>query len=436
MRFLTLISIDFLKKLSSLLFLAFTFTAAFSQEGTVSPYSRYGLGDLQFGGLATEVGMGSIGAGVRNQFHLNYTNPASYSGLRYTTFETAGSGQFVEFETQEVKGNTNSASFSYMALGFPIISGKWGAAFGLMPFSDIGYDLKTQDIISQVGRVDYRFQGSGGINRFFVGTGITLFKKLAIGVNASYLFGTLERTRKVEFPDQLYYFNTQSNVSTSLHDFYFNYGLQYILQLPKEREIVFGASGAIASKISTTNDLLTYNYTLSSGGIYNYKDTVEEISGKRGSTTLPFSCTGGLVFKKGMKWTAGADFTFQNWSKFQSFGANDSLSDSYRLSAGGQYVADYSSPNILRRINYRAGVRYAQTYLNLRNTPLNDWALTVGFGVPLRIKTPPRVVPVISLSVEAGRRGTTSENLLKEQYLRFHVGITISEEWFLKRKFD
>jgi len=437
MRFLTLTSIDFLKKFPLLLFLvSLSFNSVFGQDGTVSPYSRYGLGDLQGGNLVSETAMGGISAGIRHPFHLNYNNPASYAGLRYTTFETGASGQFVNFETNSVKGNSQSASFSYIALGFPIINGKWGASIGLMPFSDIGYDIKIHDFVSQVGRVDYSYEGTGGINRFFLGTGITLFKKLSIGINSSYLFGTLERSRKVEFPDQLYYFNTQSNVNTNYHDFYFNYGIQYTWQLPKEREFIFGISGAVASKVRSTNDLLTLNYTITPGGLFSYKDTVENISGQHGSTTLPFSCTGGFVFKKGIKWTAGVDYTFQNWSKFESFGVNDSLNDSYRLAAGGQLIPDYSSPSILRRINYRIGFRYEQTYLKLKDTPLNDWAVTAGFGIPLRIKTPPRVMPVISISIEAGQRGTTSHDLLKEQYLRFHVGVTISEEWFIKRKFD
>jgi len=437
MKSLTTTSTDFLKKLSVILFLiTFTITSSNGQGGTVSPYSRYGLGDLQFGGFASQLSMGGIAAGIKNQYHLNYSNPASYAALRFTTFETAVNAQLVSFETQQAKSHSNSANLSYLAIGFPVIREKWGASVGLIPFSDIGYDIRDEANIPQVGRVNYLFQGTGGINRFYIGTGFNVIKNLSFGINASYLFGTLQRTRKVEFPDQLYYFNTQSNVSTNIHDIYLNYGLQYTLQLGKEKQLILGASGALASKVKSTNDLLTFNYVINSAGLFSTKDTIEEISDQKGTTTLPVSWSGGAVFKKSERWTVGIDYTFQNWSKFKSFGANDSLNDSYRISAGGQFVPDYASLRFYKRIQYRAGFRYAQTYLRLKDTPLNEYALSVGFGFPLKIKSPPRVLPVISFTVEAGQRGTTSNNLLQEQFVRFHLGITISEEWFMKRKFD
>lgn len=437
MKFSTLTLTDLLKK-QAVLLLLFTFPIliAFGQGGTVSPYSRYGLGDLQFGGFISEIAMGGISAGLRNPHHVNYSNPASYSSIRFTTFETGIKTQLVDFATQNVKGQSNSASFSYLALAFPIIRSKWGASLGLIPYSDIGYDIKETEVLDQIGKVDYRFQGSGGLNRFYLGSGITLFKKLAVGINASYLFGTLQRTRKVEFPEQEYIFNTKSEVNTNIHDFYFNYGLQYQIQLKNEQQLTIGISGALASKVRTKNDLLTINYVVNSAGYFINKDTIEEISDNKGSTTLPVSWMGGLVYKKGEKWMAGIDYSFQNWSKFQTFGTNDSLNDSYRLSIGGQLTPDNASLKFLNRVHYRAGFRYAQTYLKLKDTPLTEYAVSLGFGFPLKIKSPPRVLPTISFSVEAGQRGTTSNNLLQERFLRFHLGITISEEWFIQRKFD
>lgn len=409
---------------------------AFGQGGTVSPYSRYGLGDLQFGGLTTEIAMGGISAGIRNPSQINYSNPASYSSIRYTTFEAGIKAQAVDFASQNISGKSNSVSLSYLALAFPLVKNKWGASFGLIPFSDIGYKIKQSEIVDPIGQVDYLFEGSGGINRFYIGTAVSLLKNLSVGINASYLFGTLQRTRKIEFPNQLYFFNTQSNASTYLHDFYFNYGVQYIIPLKKEQQLTLGLSGALASKIRTNNDLITYNYVVNFAGFYTLKDTIEEFTDNKGQTILPVSLTGGLVYKKGAKWVVGADFSFQNWSKFESFGVNDSLNDSYRLSVGAQLTPDYSSLNLLRRMQYRAGVKYAQTYLKLKDTPLFEYSLNLGFGIPIKVKSAPRVLPSISLAIEAGQRGTTNDFLLRERFLRFHIGITISEEWFIPRKFD
>ena len=92
--------------------------------------------------------------------------------------------------------------------------------------------------------------------------------------------------------------------------------------------------------------------------------------------------------------------------------------------------------NLLNRIHYRAGVRYSQTYLKLKETPLKEYGISIGFAIPLKIKSSPRVLPSISFAVEGGQRGTTNNNLIRERYLRIHLGITISEEWFIPRKFD
>lgn len=407
-----------------------------AQGGSASPYSRYGLGDLQFGGFASEVAMGGISSGISHPYHLNYSNPASYASLRFTSFETAVKSQFMKLQSKSTNGVTNNTTLSYLALGFPIIKSKWGASFGLIPYSDIGYTIKDQEALTNIGRVNYVFEGSGGLNRFYIGTGIAPVKNLSIGINASYLFGSLQRSRRIEFPDQVNYFNTLSYMHTNLHDFYFNYGIQYLLNLKKEQSVTFGLAGALSSKIRSGNDLLTVNYVVSSSGFYSYKDTIEEISDSRGFTKLPATWTGGILYKKGEKWLLGVDYSFQNWSKFESFGSSDSLNDSYRISAGGQFTPDYSSLRFFKRVQYRAGIRYNQTYLKLKDTNLKDYGASLGFGVPLKIKGIPRVIPVITFAVEAGQRGTTNNNLLREQYLRFHFGVTISEEWFLKRKFD
>ena len=42
----------------------------------------------------------------------------------------------------------------------------------------------------------------------------------------------------------------------------------------------------------------------------------------------------------------------------------------------------------------------------------------------------------INLSVEVGERGTINNNLIKEQFLDFQIGLSLSDIWFVKRKYD
>jgi hypothetical protein len=57
--------------------------------------------------------------------------------------------------------------------------------------------------------------------------------------------------------------------------------------------------------------------------------------------------------------------------------------------------------------------------------------VSVGFGLPIK-----RAATMIHFSVEAGKRGTTSGNLIEENYFKCSVGFTLNDRWFVKQKFD
>ena len=86
--------------------------------------------------------------------------------------------------------------------------------------------------------------------------------------------------------------------------------------------------------------------------------------------------------------------------------------------------------NYLARIHYRLGFMYGQTYLHLRGQNLNEYAITFGFGLPLRgMRT------MLNLGAQYGVRGTTSQQLIRESYFKIVVGFSIYERWFVKRKY-
>jgi hypothetical protein len=139
----------------------------------------------------------------------------------------------------------------------------------------------------------------------------------------------------------------------------------------------------------------------------------------------------GLSIEKPEKWIIGADYRWQNWKNYKAFGSNDSLVNSYQVSAGVELVPDMNNyTNYLKRVRYRMGLRYNSTYLQLRQKHLNEYSVSLGFGLPIRgMRT------AINLSAELGTRGTTQSNLINETYFNFVVGFSIYERWFVKRKY-
>ena len=51
----------------------------FSQLNTMSPYSFYGVGDLNVTGLTQNIFMGGLSNALSDPCHLNFNNPSSYS---------------------------------------------------------------------------------------------------------------------------------------------------------------------------------------------------------------------------------------------------------------------------------------------------------------------------------------------------------------------
>jgi long-subunit fatty acid transport protein len=418
------------KRVSRLIFFIIAFFIFISpgqaQTGSVSPYSRYGIGDILQEGFSMQNGMNGTGAAVAHPFNINYINPATYSFDTVTVFEFGARGEYSKIESEQTSNTYNSASFAYLSLAFPVIKDRMSLAFGLLPYSSVGYDISVTENVTNVGDVTYKYQGSGGFNKFFIGTGIRINRNFSAGINASYLFGTIQNKKSIEFEQRTNFFNTRYINSVSANDFYFNYGIHYKSDLKNEYRIMAGITGALSADVKAINNQYYFNYIISDFGGEIIKDSVIAETRRDGNIRLPQNLRAGLVIAKGTKWMAGADFTYQNWSEFRNFELTDSLDNSYSIHAGGEYRTE--------KLIYRAGGRFNRTYLNLRNTELNDYSITLGIGlIKMFSKRPPST---INLAVELGQKGTTENKLVKENYIRVHLGITLADIWFIKPRYD
>jgi len=236
-----------------------------AQNNTYSPYSRYGLGELNPTTFAHNAGMGGAYIALKPDslmpIFINTGNPAAYSLIRLTSLEVGGRYAYSNFtgtSSSLKKWNTN---FSYAALGFPIRN-NGGACIGIMPFTNVGYDLQTIIPESTIGDVTYLYSGTGGLNKVFAGYGVMPFNErllkfrkknqlnqdslskfqyksketiskilsdLSIGFNANYIFGSISQTARVVYPNSILYNNTYRERNINLGDFTGNFGIQTAL---------------------------------------------------------------------------------------------------------------------------------------------------------------------------------------------------------------
>ncbi|MBK6642039.1 MAG: hypothetical protein IPG39_12845 [Bacteroidetes bacterium] len=93
------------------LFLMVLTTKGISQTGSISPYSRYGIGDVLPEGFTYQLGMGGIGAALISPNQINFINPASLAYDTITIFDFAANGEIRRLERNTQNSTLNSASF-------------------------------------------------------------------------------------------------------------------------------------------------------------------------------------------------------------------------------------------------------------------------------------------------------------------------------------
>ena len=417
--------------IASTTFLQLFHLPVFSQTATLSPYSRYGIGDLLFNGFSHQRAMGGLSVGLQQSSGINFGNPASYAADSIVIFQLGLTGELVRFANQTDSKQKTNGDIAYLSMGFPIIKNYWYLNGGRLPFSASGFKVLQAPSITYPGNAKFIYEGDGGYNRFYGGMGIKVSHHLSAGINASYLFGTASNTSKVEFQDAGY-INTKIKNTITLSDVFLEGGLQYRIPLPKEMHLTIGVSGSPAQSIRAKRDLAWINYIYSVGNPFN-RDTVRFTAKEKGTIKLPMQAGFGFTLSKKENWLVGADLKMTKWDDYQSYGLKDSLKNSYKITIGGQWVPDVLSMRYFGRAVYRVGVYYNKGNLELKNEAINDIGISFGTGLPLRGKP---YFSHLDLSFELGQRGTTKNNLVREQYGRVTIGLTIREDWFHKPKFD
>ncbi len=409
--------------------------SVYAQTGINSPYSRYGLGQLYGENMNTvSVSMAGLSLGIHSPSALNPANPASYGSLDSLAFlfEMGVAGNTTNLKTTSLSENGYDATLNYIFAGFPITRW-WRSGIGIMPYSKIGYNVETTIEVPDFSDVVHSFTGDGGLNQVFFGNGFNIYKNLRIGIDISYLFGESSRTSMVYYPDSLLIFGTKVESKTRGGGFIFDYGVQYDIDINSTTQATIGVIYANKFNVKAKRSYLSKTISGGfNGEVEVVKDTIEYMADEKGTVVLPQRMGIGFAVNKKNRWLIGADFEWQNWKEFGAFDVTDTLSNSFRLAVGGEFKPLHSNISpLFKRMTYRAGIRYNQSYLNFDGTNINEFGISFGFGFPMK-----KSKTEIDLGFEFGRRGTTNNNLIQENFINVFLGISIKEHWFQKRKYQ
>lgn len=409
-------------------------SGVWAQGGTKSPYSQFGIGLLSDQSQSMSRGMNGVGYALRQGNQVNTLNPASYSGVDSLTmlFDMGMSGQTTNFKENGVNRNASVASFEYVAASFRA----WrdvGVSFGVLPYSNVGYDYKVSTRDSELGTLTESYSGNGGLHQAFLGVGVRVFGPLSVGVNASYLWGSIDRTVSPVA-------STASNTltkkySTTVNSYKLDFGAQWVQKLGKRNVLTVGAVFGLGHKLNNTAEMSIMQTNSASSAVDTTTFSVSN------AMALPMSLGGGLSICHDGRLTLAVDGTMERWGseRFPSYHngvyekTNGILKDRYKGNAGVDWIPNPNGHRYFDHIHYRMGIGYATPYykINGKNGP-SELSASIGFAFPIVNSYNNRsVVNVSGQWVRSSASGFITEN-----NFRINVGITFNERWFMKWKVD
>ena len=390
--------------------------------------------------------MGGVSV-YNDSIHMNFRNPASYTGKNMFSFNnegrlvkfTVGLGHSeTDLKTSTNRSETTNTSFEYLGLNIPM--GKFGFGFGIIPFSSVGYKLQSSNVDNQL---QYKYSGNGGLNKAFLGFAYQLSDNLAIGFDAKYNFGNIQNSALEYLYDDeslpLDYQAREQNRS-DLSGVNFNFGLTFRRGITENLELHASLAHSPDYNLSSRNSRTFASVVINPNTqiefpVNEINVDLESLGLDKTDLSMPSVTSFGLGISKPKKWFIGAEYTSITSSVFSNdliSIENSEFEDSSKISFGGFYIPDYASfSKFWNRVVYRAGFYSEKTGLVINNESINEFGISFGLGIPAG-----GLFSNVNTTVEFGKRGTTNEDLVEENFVNFQLSLSLNDRWFIKRKYN
>jgi hypothetical protein len=397
---------------------------------TLSPFTLYGIGDIKEGSFANQFAMGELGIGTPTVFHINGMNPAMLTRNLMSTFQMGVVADIRTLSSSNGSDRNGGANLGYFAYAFPIVSGKWSSGFGLVPLSRMNYNIGyTTNVNNSTAQVEYLFKGSGGLSKAYFSNGFKIYKGLSLGVRGSFVFGEFNKAAETLLLGLTSGTNYTTAYSEKINyaDFEFGGGLHYQQKLTERTAVNLGVVYDLPSSISGTR--FAGLERRSTGGSAP-GDTL--ILDQSVAFNLPKKLGFGVSFENLNKFTVGFDARISEWNENPS---PEIVSTTYqkglKLVLGGEYTPDISSvDSYLARTTFRLGAAWERLPYLANGNDVTDFGINFGSSFPMGVSS-------FDVAAKIGRRGSVTDNLIKENYIQIYIGATINDRgWFVRRKYD
>ena len=413
-----------------------------------SPYSRYGIGQINSSANTYQLGQGGLSYTTNKFNQVNIANPASYPYIRKHTpiFDLAINGDFSEIKSSDSVQYYRNGSVANFTLGLPT-SKRSGLVFSYQPYANMGYNIVDSLITQDNEEFSDTYVGNGGLNKLTAGFGYLIYRSdstnlnVSIGLNGSYVFGNYYHQRMSDFPSGSTYNSLLVKDSTSLKDFILESGIMAEYRPGKNWTATLGVTYAFSKNLKSKNEFLAYTYYGNSSAII---DTLKYTPSTSGSIYVPSTLGVALELNYKHKIGLGLQYTTKQWSTFSTSFAHQSnvvFEDITELNAGLWYKPSGAKGNSnggpLKNSTFKTGFRQSNLGLSINGTSINEIALSAGIHLPL---VNSGSFSSVNFGTEFGKRGSIENGLVQEQFVRLRLGLSITpninDRWFIKRKYD
>lgn len=394
-----------------------------AQSGSV--YTRYGIGDFEFGYSAKMNSIGDLGVTQLDPDHILVTNPASWTSLVRTRIEFGFGYKGDLISDSDQSSFTSETDFKGFTIGFPVSRDYGiGVVAGLVPFSRVSYETLEKNLSTEPNYPSYSvlYEGKGGLSKLFLGSSVYLPFGISAGITLDYYFGNQNYFSTISFEDSIVNIDALYENNRRITGYGTTIGL-ISPNLAKDFHIGFFDDFKLGFSFKYL-DKLDVDTIFTSTSLF-FVDTVAFDNGSE--MKIPSRFNFGISFVLAESYNFNVDYMFQPMSKYKFNNKSETnLQDISKLSAAMEFRPKKSvGMTMLEQMIWRVGASYEQTQFRFYGNGIDQYSLFAGFSYPLGIDNS------LDFAVQYSNRGTKENNLLNEQTIRLTLGLSFGELWFL-----
>ncbi|MBN8568119.1 MAG: hypothetical protein J0M18_00695 [Ignavibacteria bacterium] len=413
-----------LKKIILILVFPLIFVSGvFAQDDfpTGSPYTIFGIGDLNYSTAIRTTSMGIQGISLTGNY-INNLNPAALSKIPYTSFSVLFNYNFLKSSNGVTSVSSSNGNAFGINIGIPISQEQgWSLALGFNPYSLINYKIINNS--SSLGEtVKQTYAGRGGVSRINIGMSYTLLKSINLGADFNYAFGDIKDLKLVEFTSSSGFTPTRILREYDYTGTYFKGGaiieIDKLFKLKKSNEFTIGFLYESPLTLKSKLD-----------GIYTSSISTDTVSIEKGDIDIPARIGFGITKKVGNRYLLSSDLLMQNWSNFLSYGVvQPNYQSAMRIGAGVEIQPIENTDKTWDKLSYRFGGFYETSYYTVNGESINRIGINAGVGIPIS------KFNSLDFGISVSTRGKTENGLIKDDMIKLTAGLNFGELWFVRPK--